>query len=386
MNITNKDSVLIASHFTYRENENGGGPPNNIRDFLNSFTTNIVYIELPFPYSNDKRCYLTVYSSNNIKLQLKTFNLFGPDLFQYMLQTIIVAYFIIVARKTYKVAFCLDNLSTTILLPWRLLRIVEKIVYYSIDYTPKRFNSTLLNNIYIGIDKFSVLFADKSWVVSAPIRSIKEKYWKLFENPIEIVPIGIDINNIQVTPINKKDRFHLFFFGTLYEKQGLQLIIESLPLIIKKFPKIFLSVAGTGDYSDELKHHVKKLGLENKVKFLGFFKNINDVYKLMTKAGIGLATYTPTKDNFSYYADPTKIKMYLGCGLPVLTTKVPPINKLIKKEKAGEVVEYEVNSVVDAIEKMVKDKLTFNNYAKNALLLSKSYNISQILSKAISNL
>ena len=43
---------------------------------------------------------------------------------------------------------------------------VDKVVFYTIDFTPRRFKNKILNNFYLLIDKWCVKFADEVWNLS----------------------------------------------------------------------------------------------------------------------------------------------------------------------------------------------------------------------------
>ena len=69
---------------------------------------------------------------------------------------------------------------------------------------------------------------------------------------------------------------------------------------------------------------------------------------------ISLALYRPTDNNLSRWADPSRVKDYLACGLPVVITDVPEIAKDVDALSAGVVAAYSVDGVAAAIAAMVE--------------------------------
>lgn len=95
----------------------------------------------------------------------------------------------------------------------------------------------------------------------------------------EIIKFGFDDDNIEVVynpmpdwksrKANPHTEFILFAPGRLEKYKGFQLVIEAMPKILKQKPNTVLWIAGVGGYELELKSLVKKLKLEQYVKFLG---------------------------------------------------------------------------------------------------------------------
>ena len=91
------------------------------------------------------------------------------------------------------------------------------------------------------------------------------------DNPIELEKFERKnetdvLNKFKIT--NKK---FLLFLGRINEKKGIELLLESFSMIIKKQEELLLVLAGSGteNYEKEIKKLVKKLGLEKNVKFTG---------------------------------------------------------------------------------------------------------------------
>lgn len=108
----------------------------------------------------------------------------------------------------------------------------------------------------------------------------------------------------------------------LEKRKGVEIVIESLPLILQKFPKATLEIVGGGTLLNELKNKAKTLHLEDKITFHGKVEHAQ-VIALMKKAHV-FCFPTSASEGF-----PKVVLEALACGLPVLTTKVSVLPKLI---------------------------------------------------------
>ena len=97
--------------------------------------------------------------------------------------------------------------------------------------------------------------------------------------------------------------------------------------------------------------------------------------------GIAIAPYSSIdKNNFSFYADPGKVKFYLGCGLPIVITDVPLIAKDIEKNQSGLIAEY--NSV-DFCNKIIFILNNYDLFKRNAIKFGKEFDWNVIFRKSL---
>jgi glycogen synthase len=59
------------------------------------------------------------------------------------------------------------------------------------------------------------------------------------------------------------------FLGSYYAYEGLDLLLDALPLVLQKEPNARILLVGGGPQEDNLKAQAKKLGIEEKVNFVG---------------------------------------------------------------------------------------------------------------------
>lgn len=385
MKLDNNTNILIISHgFRFIS----GGPAQDLRDFLKDKVDHLDYIDHPFPYADFKQTHFFLYKNGVLKSTLKSFSFFGPELFRYIQQFFVLFFFLLFNTTKYDVCFALDNHSLITVNFFRKIGRIRKLVYYSIDYIPKRFENKFINFLYHLADRIACSNSDINWVVAKHMIKAREDSGLNLEkmSPFSEVPMGFHKKDMHVQPINKISPFNLVYMGTILEKQGLQLIIEGFPRILKILPKIHLTIIGAGEYEDAIRKLVTNLKISSRVTFKGYIGDKIELYSILAKAGVGLAPYKPTPDSFSYYSDPSKIKIYLGCGLPVITTNVTAFSEVIKKMKAGVVINYSVKSLETALKHLLQNKKNYASFRKAALNLSLNYDTDAILKNAIDNL
>lgn len=394
MNLNKSTHIAIISHFTYKEEEKTEVFPGNIRNFLLKKIGKVIYIDHPFIKSQGTS---SDFLSSQMRIYdqgVKTYQLTSPPfklpfLILFIYQLFLTIFYIIWKPMKYDLCIACDNLSLISVFILRRIGIIRKLVYYTVDYSPKRYSNFFLNSLYQKMDRLASRLSDVNWVVVENMISAKAQNGLNLKKsaPFQVVPIGFNRDNIFIKPIDKINRFNLIFVGFLFEKQGLQLVIETLPKLIKKFPKIQLTIIGSGPFETQIKKSVISKNLNSAVKFTGYINNHQQIVKHLTeKGGIGLATYIPSIGDYSYFADPSKIKLYLLCGLPVITTKVPPIAKEIARKQAGFVIDYSEQELIDSLSTLLNNEKIYSKFRENALKLAKSYDTNSILNKAFKNL
>lgn len=263
---------------------------------------------------------------------------------------------------------------------------VKKVVFYTIDYVPRRFKSDALNFIYHKLDKFCLRNADETWNVSARIAEGREKHHGLSRNVYnkqKVVPIGVWYDKVKRVPFNEVKKHQLIFVGNLLEKQGVQLVLEAMPEILKQISDFHFLIIGGGEYEERLHSIVRQMHLENYVTFTGWVKDRTKLDGLMADSAVAVALYDNAQEHFTYYADPTKIKDYLSVGLPIVLTDVSHNAQDIHRRQCGILVDYDKVSVAKAVISLMQDEGRLERYRSNALTYIKEFDWSYIFRTAI---
>lgn len=258
---------------------------------------------------------------------------------------------------------------------------VKKIVFFTTDFSRKRFDSFWSNKLYIFIDKFCAKKAD--FVCCNTRRAINRRVEEgVSENKIIYTPNGVFLKDIRTFDANKTFSKKLLYVGRLSEEHGLENIIEFL---IKS--ELTLEIIGSGDREKKLKEKISKSGLTERVKFLGIKEHNEVIEYLKNFSGFGIAPYK-IKSDWVWYCDPVKIKEYLACLVPVIISDVPEIAETIKCQNLGFVYNNadKLKNILKKISKMNQSEYVgflerIKNLNKADYDLEKIYEKIYILSK-----
>jgi len=150
---------------------------------------------------------------------------------------------------------------------------------------------------------------------------------------------GVDIDTFR--PTNKKEnrkklglpknRKIIFSVRRLVYKNGLDTLIESVPLVAQNHPDVLFVVAGKGPSRKLIEDRIKELKIDDNITLAGFvldallpaYYSAADYFILPSASGEGL---------------PLVLLEAMACGLPVIATTVGGTPEIIKHMKNGVLV------------------------------------------------
>jgi glycosyltransferase involved in cell wall biosynthesis len=383
MSLTNKltdKRIVIATHIY------ATGPSHSLEDFLKDKVQKLLFIGHPFVYAKDTKSHYRLYQKGLLIKQKYVVPFKGSQVLSQVKDTLLNIFFVFVNGGKFDLFVGVDSSNAIVGIFLKKIGLVKKVVFYTIDYVPNRFENKILNAIYHKMDKISVEHSDSVWNLSSIMADERENKGisKKFRSKQIVVPVGTE-GNIKIINANKTKKFHIVHMGHLIKKQGVQLLLDAVPLVVKKIPQFHLEIIGGGEYEDILKKQVKDLKITKYVTFHGFVKNHAEVEKMVSYCEFGVAPYTDSPDNYVKYTDPGKVKAYLAAGLPVIITKVPEVYHYLVKKKCGIAVAYKVDELANAIISLLEDQEKLTMYRRNALVAAKEFSWDKIFTKALEN-
>jgi glycosyltransferase involved in cell wall biosynthesis len=294
-------------------------------------------------------------------------------------------YFALKLKGRFDIFIGVESLNAIIGVLLRKLGLVKTVIYYNLDYGEVRFKNRALNYIFHALDIFSVKHADYTWNLAKDVINARKMRGKLNKEakPPLLVPIGIDLTAIRSLNVAQIERKTIVYLGILAKMQGVQLIIEALPEILKSMRDVKFTVIGSGTLEKILRRMVDENNLSQHVTFTGLVTD-EEVNSILCRSALGIAPYFPDPYSTKRGSDPTKPKLYLACGLPVIITRVPPIALEIEKNKAGLVINYSKEELAGAVLRLLSDEKFYLECRKNAFEMAKQFGWSNILNKAFS--
>jgi glycosyltransferase involved in cell wall biosynthesis len=201
-----------------------------------------------------------------------------------------------------------------------------------IDYNNVFDHVERLNDLTVG--KQNLNGADKIIAIS---NATKEYVLRLGAKPskVKVVYNGVDLARFRPIAGKReemrkklgisKNSIVVLTVRRLVYKNGIDTLIDTARIAIKKNPRIVFLVVGKGPDLDNVKLQVAQLGIEANFKLTGFvsddnlpsYYNVADLFVLPSKSGEGL---------------PLVALEGMACGLPVIATDVGGIREILKED------------------------------------------------------
>jgi len=215
------------------------------------------------------------------------------------------------------------------------------------------------------LDKSFVKMIDKIIVFSSKSQKwVKKRYGK----EAVIVNAPPDFEFFSRGKIKRKgNKFVLLTVGKLYEIKNQIVCLEALKLVESKIPEAILFVVGRGANEQILKAKSKALGLQKKVKFLGFVssKGLRDLY---WSADINL--FPAFKQSWGL----TPLEALSAKTISIVSDEAG-VGELLEKEKIGLVCPARPQAFAKHIWQVYQNKNRFEKMAeKGYLWLKKNMN------------
>lgn len=176
---------------------------------------------------------------------------------------------------------------------------------------------------------------------------------------INIIHNGIDVKNSWTYQPAYNNKQVLVYVGRLEYEKGIQDLIEIIPKLQEKYPKIRLTIVGSGTQYTALVSQVKDLGLTDSVVFTGNV-HTNEVENLLKAAN--LAVLPSIYEPFGLVALESA-----AVGTPIVAAKTGGLAEVIQNEVTGLTFPPRNKKYMfDAIDLSLQDPLSAKKRAKTA--------------------
>jgi len=164
----------------------------------------------------------------------------------------------------------------------------------------------------------------------------------------------------------------VLFVGRLEGPKDLLLLIDTFYYVNKRIPETILLIVGTGALRGKMERKIKRYGLEERVCFLGVLPQ-NRVAELMRISDVFLLTS-------AFEGMPMCVLEALGCGLPVVSTDVGEVKRVVKDWFSGLLCsERSAESIGGAVLKMLRECKKFS--VEKCLSSIQDYTAKRVLNK-----
>ena len=210
----------------------------------------------------------------------------------------------------------------------------KKLVYDSHEYfteVPELINRPKIKRIWERIEKRILPKIKNAYTVCGSIADVyKEKYgieMKVIRNISEcngkIIPKETDY--LKALSMQKI----ILYQGAVNVGRGIEEVIEAMQYV----ENARFVIVGDGDVTEDAKKIVSRLYLKHKVFFIGKVP-LEELIAYTQKATIGISLEKNIGLNY-YYALPNKLFDYIRANVPVLASRLPEIENIVKTYDIG---------------------------------------------------
>lgn len=233
----------------------------------------------------------------------------------------------------------------------------------------KNYTHYLLNGLLIKpkmIEVVSRIFCNKCVSIIAPNKRIKDELLSYdIKKPISIIPSGLDLKKFsnakkgflrEKLKLKKTDKI-LLTVGRLGKEKSVDFLIKAFELVRKKNENTILLIAGDGPEKKNLQHLASKLGLKDKIYFLG---NIDLKYMPLVYGDADIFLFASTTETQGLV-----LLEAMASGVPVVAIKDEVIQDLVKTGRNGFVTEKNIDTYTSRILELLVNKKLLDEFSQN---------------------
>jgi len=250
-----------------------------------------------------------------------------------------------------------------------------KIVFASLDFTNKRFNNIILDNLYVLGDFLASKLSDFTWSSSRRVYEYRMNFLNKKKNIyIPNIPMWKKKN------LKKFPNFTIIMISHLGNNYQFSEVYKLFQFLKKK--NIHLYIIGQGERKEEIEKEIINQGLSKNVHLTGYLPHDEILYYL-EKSHVGLALYAG-QESYNYWGDSIKIREYTYYELPTITTNNVYNAKEVIEKNLGLVIDSNRN-LYDAVKILYTDKNLYKSIHNACIEYNKKYRLDVILDEALKN-
>lgn len=315
---------------------------------------------------NSKPLHLRAYQTHRMKLWFEKGFLF------YASFNISLFFFLLFAKADVLLANDLDTLPANFLSS----KIKSQtLVYDSHEYftgVPEIQDRPFVRNIWKRIERFILPKIKYAYTVNESIARLYKEEYNIDFGVVRNLPLKRNVVKSKTRkelglPENKKI-IVLQGSGINVDRGG-----EEALQAMEFLDNAALLIIGSGDVIDFLKSTSEKPGIKGKVIFKGKLP-YSEMLEYTTNADVGISFDKDTNINYRFSL-PNKIFDYIQCGVPVLASRLPEIEKVITAYHVGDFIErHEPKHIAQKLNEMLSDTMRQAEWKTNTIEAAKTLN------------
>lgn len=219
---------------------------------------------------------------------------------------------------------------------------------------------------------------DLTCVVSSAVGDfcINKRYIR--PSNIRVIPNGIPLNEFETpTALSIKELRNqlqvddeatlIGSVGRLDTRKGFEYLIRAIPAILREHPDTVVLLAGDGELEQSLKALAQELGVEDYVRFLGFW---HDVRTLLAALEV---VVVPSLSEGA----PLSIIEAMAMGRPIVSTRVGGLTEIVDDNETALVVRpRDPGDIAHKVSRVIKDQGLAHRLGENCKHAAQRYDIS----------
>ncbi|MDP2587506.1 MAG: glycosyltransferase [bacterium] len=221
-------------------------------------------------------------------------------------------------------------------------------------------------------------FANKCDHLIAPSQSTKDfMLSKKITKPISVIPTGLARMYTDPTPkaelrtrqgLPQNSLVMLFVSRIAIKDKNLLLLLDMLPIVLKRYPSAQLVLVGGGPDVESMRLRIKQRGLQNNVQLIGPIQNDR------------LSTWYSAADLFVFPSVSETQGLItleaLSAGLPVIAVQAPGNTDIIKNQSNGLLTNNNAQDFAEAILRAYGNTALYEQMSQAAWRSAKKYTVS----------
>lgn len=224
------------------------------------------------------------------------------------------------------------------------------------------------SKLYLRFENSIFPFLDKIYTVNMNTLDFYRERYSQYREKFFFIPTWVDVDQFRTDKSDNKsilreeivekygaiktDFRWILFVGRLQEQKKPLRLIDVFAEFRSNNKSSCLIIAGEGNLRKVTEKYVRKLGIEKYVTFLGGVdqKDLVNIYRASDAMLL-------TSD---FEGMPMSVLEALGCGLPVVTTDVGEVRRVVRNNISGEVVEsFETGVIAQSLSKVIDNSKNY---------------------------
>lgn len=257
---------------------------------------------------------------------------------------------------------------------WLLSRLgrVDLLVYDDQDYEPAIITNPVRQRWAAWLERVMMQRADVVVSIGNRLAALRRAQTG---REVAVIPNGVRVRVRErrgAPRARAAQVFTLIYVGNVVSWSGLDVMLDSLPVVLGDGRRLRVLVVGDGlpAYVKDLKAKVAALRLDDVVQFVGRVAN-DRIGEWLSQADVGLAHFRP--EAYRRYAFPLKVVEYMAAGLAVIGTRDTETEDILQRHGCGIAVAFDSASIASGILCLADDAALRERCQRQALQAASMY-------------